>query len=123
MKVYDPHKLRPVKEDWVIVLNDKRRTQTAGGIILTEEETGIEKVTEGAGTIIRVGKGPKIDAEKLKEGDRIVYRSYLRIPNRIPTENREDEYFFMAVDDIMAVIQPGVEVGVFSGRPMVPGKK
>jgi co-chaperonin GroES (HSP10) len=112
--VYDPKKIRPNKEDWIIVLADRRKTTLASGIILTDTETGAEKVTEGAGTIVRVGKGPKIDSEKIKEGDRIVYRTFLKYANRIPTEDRNDEFFFMAVDDVLGILSPGVEVGVFS---------
>lgn len=111
---YDPMKIKP-KADWVLVLNDKRKGVTAGGIVLPEMELGVEKVANSSGRIIRLGGGDKIKTLELNVGDRIMYRGFLKFPNQIPTANRDDEYFLMSVDDIFAVLGEKVDVSIFSG--------
>lgn len=118
----DPSKIRP-KVGWVLVLADQRKAKV--GMIEVPVETGVEKVTEGAGTVIGVGRGEKNAACGLEKGVRIVYRGYLKEANKIDHdekwENGEGKvYFFMDSDDIMGLVPPGVEVGIFSGRPQVP---
>lgn len=120
MPVLDPHKIRP-KRDWVVVKDDPRPNKTAGGIFLPGMETGVEKVKEGTGEVISVGPGEKNQALGLEPGQKICYRGFLKHANRIETEN--DHYFFMASDDILGIVPEGVNVGVFSGRPMVPTER
>lgn len=127
-------KLRP-KRDWLVVLADKRRTTTSGGIFLPGYETGVEKVTEGSGTVIRTSNsGDKIKVLKeqgLVDGAKIVYRDFVKHANPIVDIDTEDKwsdgtrkhYFLMSVDDVLGVLAKGTEVGVFSGRPMVPAKE
>jgi co-chaperonin GroES (HSP10) len=120
MSFYDPHTIRP-QRNWVSVLMDERKVQLDSGLFLAPNETGAEIVTEGSAIVLRCGSGEKIQALGLKEGDRICIRSYLKHANPIPTEEvwesgKKKEYFLMSVDDIMAVIPPGLEVGVYS-RP------
>lgn len=122
MTVLDPRKIRP-KRDWVIVKDDKRPEQTAGGIYLPGNETGVEKVKEGSGTIISVGLGDKNQALGLEPGQKVCFRGFLKHANRIETEDSNDHYFFMASDDILGIVPEGVSVGVFSGRPMVPDRR
>jgi co-chaperonin GroES (HSP10) len=123
----DPTKVRP-RRDWALVLCDKRQQVLASGIILTAEETGAEKVTETAGTIIRLGPSEhKVRALGLSEGQHVVFRGYLKYANPIPhDEVWEDgtpkEYFLMDFADIFAIAE-GVSVGVFSGRPTVPERR
>jgi len=117
----DITKLKP-RRDWTLVLADPRRVATQGGIFLPGHETGVEKVTEGAGLIIAVGPGEKNAGLKIEKGDRILYRAFLKHANRMETdevwENGEAKcYFLMNSDDILGVMAPGVDVGVFSGRP------
>jgi co-chaperonin GroES (HSP10) len=119
----NPRNVRPKKE-WVSVLCDQRKEVLASGIILATE-TGAEKVTERAGTIVRIGNGEKAPKIGLKEGDRIVFRGYLKHANPIPHDEKwadgtEKEYFLMDIADVFAVIEGPVEVGVYSGRPMNP---
>lgn len=118
MSTYDPRLIK-TRPDWAIVLDDERKTKLDSGIELTTFEVGIEKVTEWAGELVYVGVGDKTKVAGLEPGLRVVYRAFLKYANRIPTEEtwssgNPKHYFFMAVDDILAVIQPGVQVGAFS---------
>lgn len=124
MATFDPQKVRP-RDGWCVVLSDPRRTKLDSGIHLPNHETGAEKVTEGAGVVIRVGKGDKNFALGLEEGQRIVYRAFLKYANPIPTEEKWDsgeskQYFIINSDDLLIILPPGVDVGVYSGRPQVP---
>lgn len=121
---FHPTQVRP-KEDWVLVLADARKSATGGGIILPASETGVEKVTEGSGTALRVGIGKKASAIGLENGCRILYRSFLKEANPIPSDEKwengdQKRYFLMSIDDVLAVLPPDLEVGVFSGRPQIP---
>ena len=125
---YKPSQIRP-NRDWVLVLDDERREVLASGLILAEV-TGAEKVTEGTGTLVRIGPGDLNGALGISPGDRVVYRSYLKYANPIDTDERwlsstgsKKRYFLMSCKDLMGVVEPGVEVGVYSGRPQVPEVK
>ncbi len=123
---YDPLKIRP-NRNFILVLMDQRK-EKVGSIILPGQETGVEKVTEGAGTIIRVGSADAQHKLGLEEGMRIVYRSFLKHANPVDTDEvwgdgSHKEYFLMSSDDVIAIIPPGMEVGVFSGRPQVPERR
>lgn len=116
---YDPYKIRP-RWDFCIVLAEERKRVTEGGIVLPEEETGIEKVTEGVCQIIRVGAGEKTSSYNIQVGDRYVYRSFLRFANMIQTLEKwpsgaEKEFFFIAADDLLIQILEGMNAGIFSG--------
>lgn len=120
----DPYKFRP-SEGWVLILDDPRATQTAGGLFLPGAETGVEKVTEGSGEVIAVGKGDKNRLSNLEKGLRVVYRAFLKHAHRIDAEQNwpdgsEKIFFLIKSEDILAALTPGVTVGVFSGRPQVP---
>lgn len=96
-----------------------------GGIYLPIE-TGVEKVTEGAGIIVRVGVGELNKTLDLSPGQRVVIRSYLKYANTIPNEEMwpsgaKKEYFLMSSKDIMALVPQDIAIGVF-GRPAVSGK-
>lgn len=115
--MYDPKSIR-VKDGWCIVLMDERKVQLDSGIILPVE-TGAEKVTEGAGVLIRVGKGKKTEALEIEAGQRICCRSYLKYANPIETDEKwpsgaKKEYFILNADDIIAVLPEGMKVGVFT---------
>jgi co-chaperonin GroES (HSP10) len=123
----NPYSVRP-RDGWVVVLADPRKDKTSGGIYVPTALTGVEKVTEGAGRIIRVGPGKKNHDLGLETDLRVVYRGFLKYANPIETEekwaNGENKvYFIMSSEDLLAVLPPGVEVGVFSGRPQVPHKE
>lgn len=120
----DVHKVRP-RDGWVLALADQRKEKTAGGILLPGNETGVEKVTEGAGMLVAVGPGIKNGKLGIEKGMRIIYRAYLKHAHRLDGEEKwpdgeEKFYFLMSSDDIYGIVPPGVEVGVFSGRPQNP---
>ena len=124
MSALDPKTIRP-QRDWVTVLMEERKSKLESGIFLPSAETGVEKVTEGAGTIVNVGPGELNQTLGLSTGQRILLRSYLKYANVIPTDEywpsgAKKEYFFMSSKDIMAVVLGDLEVGVFS-RPAVSG--
>jgi co-chaperonin GroES (HSP10) len=117
----NPRNIRP-RRDWALVLADARKTVLASGIILPGEETGVEKVTERAGMVIRLGPSVRAGVMGLKEEDRIVFRGFIK--HHMPIETDElwedgskKEYFLMDIADVFAVTDPDVNVGVFSGRP------
>lgn len=119
MSTYDPRQII-TRDGWAVVLDDERVTQLASGVLLPMDETGVEKVTEWSGELIFVGVGDKSRIAQLEPGLRIAYRAFLKYANRIPTDEHwpsgaEKHYFIMSVDDILAVLQPGVQVGAFSG--------
>lgn len=118
MFAVDPYIVRP-KRDWAIVRQDQRKTVLASGLVLPTE-THAEKLHEGSGIIIRLGQGPKVKGCNIKEGDRVMYRTYLR--HAVPIEagakwldGSPQEFFFIDVSDLTAVIDPDLEVGPLSG--------
>lgn len=124
---YDPTTVRPNK-DFVSVLMEERKVQLDSGIILPGHETGAEKVTEGAGTIVRIGRGELNEKLGLQPGMRILVRSYLKYANTIETEEKwpsgeKKEYFLMSSKDIMAILPVEVNVGVYSRPAMTSIQK
>lgn len=123
----DPLKVRP-RDGWVVVLAEPRKKEMKSGVILSPNESGAELVCEGAGRVVRAGPGKKNVKLCLTEGDRVLYRGYLRHANPIETDEKwpdgqKKTYFIMSSDDVFALLPEGVEVGVYSGRPQVPEKK
>lgn len=106
--------VRPLK-NWCLVLADKREEKIAGGLlVLPVSETTPEKLSQGMGTIVRIGNGKKVDVLGLKVGDHVAYRGYLRHANPVEGDDPERKHFFISVEDIIGVIGEGVNVGVFS---------
>jgi co-chaperonin GroES (HSP10) len=116
MPTYDPTKLR-VKDGWISILADERATKV--GLIELPFVTSVEKVTEGMATVIRCGVGKKNETIGIQSGDRIAYRSYLKYANPIETDEKwpsgtPKEYAIVSVDSVIAILDPGAVVGVFS---------
>jgi co-chaperonin GroES (HSP10) len=115
--------IRP-RRDWAMVLNEPRKTfLMKSGIVLPSSETGVEKVTESAGHIIRLGPSDKlIEKLGLRIGDRVIYRAFMKHHMPVPSEEvwqhdgSKKEFFLMDVADIMAVVPEDADIGVFS-RP------
>lgn len=125
MSSIDPRRVRP-RRDWALVLCDPRKVVLDSGLVLPGEETGAEKVTERAGTIIRLGPSEhKVEKMGVCEGSSVIFRGYLKHANPVPHDEKwEDgsakEYFLMDLDDLFAITDGTVSIGVFSGRPQVP---
>jgi co-chaperonin GroES (HSP10) len=115
----DPYKIRP-KTDWAIVLQDERVGVLPSGIIIPMELTA-EKLHEGSGTVIRLGLGKKSLRLGISCNDRVMYRTYLRHVVPIDSDLKwpsgaKQEYFFINLDDLTAVLELGVEVGALSRK-------
>lgn len=112
--IYDPERIRP-RRDWALVQADPRKAVLTSGIYLPVE-TGAEKVTERSGRILRLGPGDRAEQIGVEEGAKVVFRSFLKHAN--PVETGDDrEVFLMDLNDLMAVTDGTVEVGIFSDRP------
>lgn len=125
--MYDPRNIRP-RDGWVVVLADPRQEKLSSGIYLPTSETGAERVTEGAGEIIRVGPGAKNKTFGLEKGQRVLYRGFLKHANPIETDEQWPDgqkkvYFIMSSLDLLGILKPGIDVGVYSGRPQVPERE
>lgn len=109
------------RRDWVLILDCPRKIHTKGGILVPTTETGVEKISVGSGELVAIGPGTKNDALGLKVGDKAVYRSFLKHAHKIETDAKWSDgspkiYFLMSSDDLLSVADPGLEVGVFSGK-------
>ncbi len=124
MPSYTPKQVRPLR-DMVLLLAEQRKNVLASGLFLPAKETGIEKVTELAGSVVRVGDSDFIKNMRLEAGQRVLFRGFLK--HAIPLETDEvwedgspKAYFFIDAKDIMGVVSDDAHIGVFSGRPSNP---
>lgn len=111
---YKWQEFRPLN-DWVVVKADKRKTETKGGIVLPEKELMAERVTEGTGTILKVGPTTKKTiGVMLEPGERICFRGFLKdVFHEFEPEEGCIVFMLRAVDVLMTIDQ-GVDVGIFS---------
>ena len=120
----DPFKVRP-RRGFVLLVVDFRKSETASGLIIPVE-TNYEKLHEGSGVIVRVNP---VDAKRLaaigvKQGDRVMYRSYLKHANRLEVndgnkfwaDGQEKYWSFISIDDLVMWLDYGTEVGLLSER-------
>ena len=114
----DPRQVKPLGL-YALVQVEKRQDMTESGLFLPREETGIEKIMEGAGRIIAVGPGHVTDKGFLMEpcvavGDRVSFRRFLT--EAIPLMDIDgQEYCIMHCDDFMATMDDDVVVGPLTG--------
>ena len=114
--------IRP-KRDWVYVLAEPR-PEKVGSLFLPGNETGAERVMEGAGVLLSVGPGEKGEKLQLCAGQRVLFRGFLKVVHRIENDEVWEDgtkkwCFLMAIDDVLAVIPQGLAVGIYGGRPEV----
>lgn len=103
-------KIHPHKK-WVMVKADPRVKKTAGGIHLTDELIGVERVMEGTGRVLAAGS----ECEDVKAGDRVAYRGFLKDVSRGMIAREDDcDIFLIREEDLLAVIGEGVTMGAFS---------
>ncbi len=105
---------RPLR-DWLFVKADPRVKKTAGGIVLPDQIIAVERVMEGTGRILKLGKtvSSKVGAV-LEEGDRICFRGFLKDAFHEFAEDDGCQVFMLKADDILAVISDDVQMGAFS---------
>lgn len=113
----DPYKLVP-RRDWVVVLDDCRKEELTSGIVLPVTPTA-ERLSQKSGTIIAVGVGNKNKELGLTPDTRVAYRFHMSYAQPLPIDDRwpdgsKKQYFFMATDDLLMVLEPTTEVGFLS---------
>jgi co-chaperonin GroES (HSP10) len=115
-RLTDPRHVHPLGL-YAVVRVEERQEKTSEGLYLPREETGIEKIMEGAGRIIAVGPGYTTGKGYLKKpsvkvGDRVAFRRFLT--DAVPFMKIDGvEYCLMHCDDFMAILDDGVKVGPF----------
>jgi len=110
----DAVKVRPIR-NFCLILADDREETTAGGLLyLPTSETTPEKLSQGTGTIMRLGPGEKIISLGLQVGERVAYRGYLVHANPVENDDPSKKFSFISVDDLIGVISKDISVGVFS---------
>lgn len=101
---------------WLVVKADPRVKKTKGGILLTESITGVERVMEGTGQVLKIGPDVnKTIGYGMEIGMRICYRGFLK--DAFAEFLREEDncpIFLLRAEDIMAVIDDSVQMGAFS---------
>ena len=104
---------------YVLIKSEPRRNQK-GAIHLPEAIATAERLDFTVGRILRLGLKCEENSVPLKEGDRVIYRSYTRdiygfcfSPIETPTHSLHVSAV-NALDSILAVVGEDVDVGVFS---------
>jgi hypothetical protein len=121
---YDPHAVRPGR-GFVLICVDPRKSEMSCGLIIPMV-TNHEQLHEGSGLIIRVNPADEVRLKKIGvgENDRVVYRGYLKHCNKLKPDKMHEKYTdgtpmewsFISIDDLVMVIEPGVEIGLLSEK-------
>ena len=101
---------------WVFVKADERVKKTKGGIILTDELTGVEKVMEGSGRLLKVGSEVRDTiGYPVEPGMRIMYRGFLKDAFQDFGKEDDCDIFMLRAEDLLCVIEDDeTKVGFFS---------
>lgn len=101
-------------DQWLLVKADPRVKKTAGGIFLPEQLVGIERVMEGSGRVLKMGsRVAEYHGDQLKEGDRIMFRGFLKDAFHEFEEEDGCRIFLLHAKDALAVLDEDVDVGHF----------
>lgn len=117
--MFDPSKVTPMGK-WLIVKADPRVKKTKGGIELPDQQLGVERVMEGTGTILKVGKDIEgiLDATggvMLEPGQRICFRGFLKDAfQEFKNDDDNCPIFLLRAEDVMMIIGDVVTMGAFS---------
>ena len=106
--------VRPLLNLCLVYTDDREETVAGGLLYLPTAETTPEKLSQGTGSLVRLGNGKKIKSLGLKAGDRIAYRGYLKYANPVEDDDKSKKFMIISVDDIIGVIADNTSVGVFS---------
>lgn len=111
----DATKIRPLKK-WITVKCDPRVKKTKGGIHLTEGLVHAEKMMEGTGRVLRVGRDvAETCSFGLEPGMRVCYRGFLKDASAMEFYPIDDcPVFMLRAEDVLAVIDEDVVMGAFS---------
>lgn len=116
--MYDWKKFTPHGK-WVVVKADPRVKKTKGGIELPDMQLQAERVMEGTGHILKVGKDRegimKACTLMLEPGQRIFYRGFLKDAFQEFGEDPDDglTVFLLRAEDIMGLVDEDVVMGTF----------
>ena len=108
------------RNKWVLVKSDPRMKQSAGGIVLPDKQTMVERVMEGTGHILKVGTDREgiLDATggvMLEPGMRIFFRGFLKDAfHEFATDEDGLTIFLLRAEDVMGIIDEDVRMGAFS---------
>ena len=111
----DSAKVRPLHK-WVVVKADPRVKKTSGGIELPDMMLAAERVMEGTGKVLSVGrKVADTCCFPLEPGMRVCFRGFLKdVTAREFLPIDDCPVFMLQADDILAVIDDDVQMGVFA---------
>lgn len=99
--------------EWVLVQADPRVKKTAGGIVLTDELTMIERKMEGTGRVRSIG-GRVPMTSGLDPGLRVLFRGFLKDAHKVDKTEDGCDIFLIHHKDLLAIVDNEVEVGAFS---------
>lgn len=101
-------------DSWLLVKADPRVKKTAGGILLPDQIVSVERVMEGSGKVLRMGPRVKEEfGDDLKEGDRIMFRGFLKDAFHEFEEEDGCRIFLLKAADALAVLDAETDVGAF----------
>jgi len=112
----DWRKVKP-RGKWVLAKSEPRVKQTRGGILLTPEITGLEKVSVEAAEVLEVGAGvQKAIGYDLKPGERFAFRGFLKDGTSYEFQKAEDGTVVFLIDatDILMVVDKDAQIGVYT---------
>lgn len=99
---------------WLLVKADERVKKTAGGIHLPDQIVTVERVMEGSGRVLKAGPHVAEDlGQDLKEGDRILFRGFLKDVFHEFEEEDGCRIFLLHAKDALAVLDTELDVGHF----------
>ena len=125
----DIEKFIPVPAERLLVRQEARPTETAGGIAIPTDLTGLERVSVESARVIKAGERvAKVLGEEIPPGTRIAYRSMFKDiarqelgevydePNLTPQarERKGGQLFVINVKDIIAILDEETQVGPLS---------